>query len=126
MQRSSGTGLYLLQSANEQRNHFQCQALGSAENPSSFYLQDDAHGDFDYRYRFRLALSDRRYRSGLVKDRALAPGSNYNVQVNVPGWQKGFGTEFSGMAKPRPFSLCRKPTSEKPARNCWLEIKRFE
>jgi hypothetical protein len=36
---------------------------------------------------------------------------------------KGFGTKFSGTAKPCPFLLWRKPTSEKPARDCMVSVE---
>src|SRR6516225_9758466 len=39
------------------------------------------------------------------------------------GTAKDSDTEFGGKAKARPCSLCRKPMSDKPARNCWLETK---
>ena len=39
---------------------------------------------------------------------------------------KDSGTEFSGMAKTHPFWLCRKPTSEKLARNYWPKLKTSE
>ena len=34
------------------------------------------------------------------------------------GTEKGFGTEFGGIAKPHPYSPCRKPMSEKRQETC--------
>src|SRR5262245_2626322 len=36
---------------------------------------------------------------------------------------KDFGAEFTGTAKQHPYSLCTKPTSKKPSRSCWPEVR---
>src|SRR5262249_27552576 len=70
------------------RNHLRYQLVRSARNSGRFYLQDQAHADFDYRYRLGLTRGDRGHRSGLAQDRVLAPGFNRSVQDHVPGRQR--------------------------------------